>query len=118
MQLTSHLTEIPLVGYATLSQMAEIEQVANAALSQFLHLHKPALPNATASYLTGEYVTRGSFNRTAEVVTLFQVEYVATGADGISSCYQSWIDASGFLAGDSLEEIFTDCADAEDDDDA
>lgn len=106
--------DFPIAGYASLTQLAEIETAAKAALAFFLTRHRPA-NGGTVPVLTGRFHVIARFGAAAgETVSLFEIETTISGEPegegpsalpGYSWCEQSWIDFSGNYAGDSLTEI-------------
>ena len=110
MNIQSHL-DIPVAGYASLTQLSEIEAAAKVALAFFLQLHSPARYRSVP-VLTGRFHVIARFGAGAgEIVSLFEIETTVSsdatedGDPGFSWCEQSWIDITGHLAGDSLTEI-------------
>lgn len=106
--------DFPIAGYATLTQLHEIETAAKAALAFFLTRHRPAR-GGSEPVLTGRFHVIARFGAAAgEIVSLFEIETTISGEPegegpsalpGYSWCEQSWIDFSGNYAGDSLTEI-------------
>jgi hypothetical protein len=103
----------PIAGYATLTQLRDIEASARTALTAFNDRSARINPRSPRNgVLTGRYHTAGRFgSRVGEVKTYVEIELTVTvESDGVlpesSWCEQFWIDlADGTFAGDSLREV-------------